>query len=188
MKTAVRTFPVYLRSVQRTTLTIKTIAEPSGLVCHCENRININRCLFENISSFQWGRRKFIKVILAKIGWLTWYDVKCPAQSFGQFKIIPFSGQSLLCFRLHVYFNKVEVRIGLFVKNFCVRFTSWTPKSCIVSPNFNINLSRSIGQFCSYLHFLTFRPLMSSIVDVPQRKPPKLYFIYLFNKYRYRIF
>ena len=41
------------------------------------------------------------------------------------------------------------------------------------------------GQF--WVH-LTFRPLMSSIVDVPHRKPRKLHFIYLFNKYRYRIF
>ena len=36
--------------------------------------------------------------------------------------------------------------------------------------------------------WLTLRPLMSSIVDVPHRKPPKLHFIYLFIKYRYRIF
>jgi len=36
--------------------------------------------------------------------------------------------------------------------------------------------------------FLTFRDLMSTIVDVPHRQPPKFHFIYLFNKYRYRIF
>jgi len=35
---------------------------------------------------------------------------------------------------------------------------------------------------------LTFRCLTSTIVDVPHRKPLKLYFIYLFNKYRYCIF
>ena len=29
---------------------------------------------------------------------------------------------------------------------------------------------------------------MSTIDDVPHRSPPKLHFIYLFNKYRYRIF
>jgi len=38
------------------------------------------------------------------------------------------------------------------------------------------------------LHSLTFRRLMSTIVDVPHRESPKLHFIYLFNKYRYRIF
>jgi len=27
-----------------------------------------------------------------------------------------------------------------------------------------------------------------STVDVPHHKPPKLHFIYLFNKYTYRIF
>ena len=31
--------------------------------------------------------------------------------------------------------------------------------------------------------FLTFRGLMSAIVDVPHRQPPKFHFIYLFNKY-----
>jgi len=35
---------------------------------------------------------------------------------------------------------------------------------------------------------LTFRLLTSTIVDVPHRKPPKFHFIYLFNKYWYRIF
>ena len=35
---------------------------------------------------------------------------------------------------------------------------------------------------------LNFRLLMSTIVDVPHLQPPKLHFIYLFNKYRYRIF
>ena len=35
---------------------------------------------------------------------------------------------------------------------------------------------------------LTFRRLTLTIVDVPHRQPPKLHFIYLFNKYRYRIF
>jgi len=34
---------------------------------------------------------------------------------------------------------------------------------------------------------LTFRRLMSTIVDVPHRYPPKFHFIFLFNKYRYRI-
>jgi len=29
---------------------------------------------------------------------------------------------------------------------------------------------------------------MSIIINVPQRKPPTLHFIYLFNKYRYWIF
>ena len=29
---------------------------------------------------------------------------------------------------------------------------------------------------------------MSTIVDVPHRYPPNLHFIYLFNKYKYRIF
>ena len=35
---------------------------------------------------------------------------------------------------------------------------------------------------------LTFRRQMSTIVDVPQCYPPKLHFIYSFNKYRYRLF
>jgi len=35
---------------------------------------------------------------------------------------------------------------------------------------------------------LTFRRLTSTIVDVPHRWTPKLHFIYLFNKYRYRRF
>ena len=43
--------------------------------------------------------------------------------------------------------------------------------------------------FCRHSEVtLTFRRLTSTIVDVPQRYPPKLHFIYLFNKYRYRIF
>ena len=40
----------------------------------------------------------------------------------------------------------------------------------------------------SQLLHLTFRDLVSAIVDVPHRQTPKLHFIYLFNKYRYRIF
>ena len=35
---------------------------------------------------------------------------------------------------------------------------------------------------------LTFRRLMSTIVDVSHREPPKFHFTDLFNKYRYRIF
>ena len=36
--------------------------------------------------------------------------------------------------------------------------------------------------------YLTFRDLMSAIVDVPHCQPPKFHFIYLFNKYSYWIF
>ena len=38
---------------------------------------------------------------------------------------------------------------------------------------------------CRTVRPLTFRDLMSAIVDVPHRQPPKFHFIYLFNKYRY---
>ena len=48
---------------------------------------------------------------------------------------------------------------------------------------------RAVGTVMALVNLiLTFRRLMSTIVDVPHRKPPKLHFIYLFNKYRYRIF
>jgi len=40
----------------------------------------------------------------------------------------------------------------------------------------------------SLSNLLTLRRLMSTIVDVPHCWSPKLHFIYLFNKYRYRIF
>jgi len=45
------------------------------------------------------------------------------------------------------------------------------------------NLSACIRSHFTF--FLTFRDLMSAIVDVLHRQPPKFHFIYLFNKYRY---
>ena len=107
---------MYLRSVQRTTLPFKPLQTQAAEYAIVKTWININRWLFGKISPLPWGRRKFIKVILTKILWLTWYDVKYSAQSFGQKKTISFSGHSLRCFRFHGYFENLKVRIDLNIK------------------------------------------------------------------------
>jgi len=55
-------------------------------------------------------------------------------------------------------------------------------------PSYLFPLQHHFLRLHSYHTLLTFRRLTSTIVDVPHRSPPKLHFIYLFNKYRYRIF
>ena len=77
------------------------------------------------------------------------------------------------------------VTLHPFLDDFLHWRTRWTHRST--------TLCRACGHTAHALRpssrqFLTFRSLMSTIVDVPHRYRPKMYFIYLFNKCRYCIF
>jgi len=94
----------------------------------------------------------------------------------------------------HIYIrNATDKKVPVYCDNdkripFCYWYihntiSVWT----IVRPEYNTwRFSFTILPY--YSTALTFRRLMSTIVDVPHRYPPKFHFIYLFNKYLYRIF